>query len=88
MPPLRPHGHADAPTCGLAGARPRAHQVETPHSQSGGDAERASFAEELRPTVPLGAILRAAAAPAVIDYMSIDVEGAEEGVMATFPFDR
>ena len=37
-------------------------------------------------TVSLGSVLRAVGAPATIDYLSLDVEGAEETVMRSFPF--
>jgi FkbM family methyltransferase len=40
------------------------------------------------PTTPLGQLLDEHGAPEVIDYLSVDVEGMEEGVMATFPFER
>lgn len=39
-------------------------------------------------TVPLVEVLAEQRAPAVIDYLSIDVEGAEERVLDTFDFDR
>ena len=37
--------------------------------------------------VPFGTILRSMDAPTTIDYLSLDVEGAEDYVMASFPFD-
>ena len=39
-------------------------------------------------TRSLQEILESARAPAVIDYLSIDVEGAEHRILAAFPFDR
>ncbi|MBK1612262.1 hypothetical protein CKO44_02130 [Rubrivivax gelatinosus] len=39
-------------------------------------------------TRPLLDVLREHAAPAVIDYLSIDVEGAEERILDSFDFDR
>jgi FkbM family methyltransferase len=39
-------------------------------------------------TVPLVEVLQECRAPSVIDYLSIDVEGAEERVLDTFDFDR
>jgi len=38
--------------------------------------------------VSLGTILRRNKAPATIDYLSLDVEGMEEEVMSTFPFNE
>lgn len=38
--------------------------------------------------VSLGDILRKTKAPFTIDYLSLDVEGMEDEVMATFPFDK
>lgn len=38
--------------------------------------------------VPLSAVLDECGAPAVIDYLSIDIEGAETRVLRRFPFDR
>lgn len=40
------------------------------------------------PTVPLDRLLEEYGAPEVIDYLSLDVEGMEEEVMATFPFEQ
>lgn len=37
---------------------------------------------------PLADILQDAGAPSVIDYMSIDIEGAEDRVLLQFPFDK
>jgi len=39
-------------------------------------------------TVPLAEVLNSQNAPNVIDYMSLDVEGAETYIMRNFPFDR
>jgi Methyltransferase FkbM domain len=39
-------------------------------------------------TVPLATVLDRYQAPSVIDYWSLDVEGAESMVLAQFPFDR
>lgn len=39
-------------------------------------------------TVPLADILDRHNAPAVIDYLSLDIEGAEYDAMKDFPFDR
>jgi len=39
-------------------------------------------------TVPLVEILEQNNAPAVIDYFSLDVEGAESYIMGDFPFDK
>jgi hypothetical protein len=39
-------------------------------------------------TVPLASILDSARAPAIIDYFSFDVEGAETRILRSFPFDR
>lgn len=41
-----------------------------------------------RYTVPLAEIFERYAVPKVIDYFSLDVEGAESFVMSTFPFDK
>lgn len=41
-----------------------------------------------RMTVGLGEILRRFNAPTTIDFLSLDVEGAEELVLGTFPFDQ
>ena len=38
--------------------------------------------------IPLAALLDAFGAPRVVDYLSLDVEGHEEAVLAHFPFDR
>ena len=38
--------------------------------------------------VPLGDLLDRHAAPAVIEYLSVDLEGAETRVLRSFPFDR
>jgi len=40
------------------------------------------------PTAPLAAVLAAYKAPAVIDYFSFDVEGAETRILRNFPFSR
>lgn len=47
-----------------------------------------NFRKEKVRTVTLLEILERAAAPAVIDYFSLDVEGAESLVMKDFPFDE
>lgn len=39
------------------------------------------------PALPLSEVLKEHNIPATIDYMSLDVEGAEDRVMAGFPFD-
>lgn len=39
-------------------------------------------------TTTLGAILDSFDAPAVIDYLSLDVEGAEYAILSTFPFEK
>eukprot|EP00966_Prymnesium_polylepis_P226246 5233283-Prymnesium_polylepis.1 len=39
-------------------------------------------------TVPLGSLLDEMGAPPVMDYLSIDVEGAELSILSVFPFDR
>ena len=39
-------------------------------------------------TVSLGRLLRDFHAPAVIDYLSLDIEGAEAFVFSTFPWDE
>lgn len=44
--------------------------------------------EETRFTIALADILKKFNAPKVIDYMSLDVEGAEEYIMKEFPFDE
>jgi hypothetical protein len=44
--------------------------------------------DQLRYTVTLAHILEYFHAPSVMDYLSLDVEGAESFVMSTFPFDR
>jgi len=44
--------------------------------------------EVYTPTVPLATLLRQHAAPRVIDYLSLDVEGAEDDVLLQFPFDE
>jgi hypothetical protein len=41
-----------------------------------------------RNTVPLVEVLQERRVPSVIDYLSIDVEGAEERVLDSFDFDR
>jgi hypothetical protein len=48
------------------------------------DAARGELRE--RPTVQLGDVLRQFGAPKDIDYLSLDVEGAEELVLEGFPF--
>jgi FkbM family methyltransferase len=40
------------------------------------------------PTLPLNQILDQHGAPEIIDYFSLDVEGMEDDVMQTFPFDK
>lgn len=40
------------------------------------------------PTIPLVKILEQYKAPTTIDYLSIDVEGAETRILKNFPFDR
>ncbi|MBI2619512.1 MAG: FkbM family methyltransferase [Ignavibacteriales bacterium] len=40
------------------------------------------------PARPLVSILRSESAPQVIDYLSIDVEGAEERILCDFPFNE
>lgn len=40
------------------------------------------------PTAPLATVLDTYGAPAVIDFFSFDVEGAETRILRTFPFDR
>ena len=44
--------------------------------------------DQMRYTVPLADILDRFHAPPVIDYLSLDVEGAESLVLQGFPFDR
>jgi hypothetical protein len=44
--------------------------------------------DQLRFTVTLAHIFEYFQAPTVMDYLSLDVEGAESFVMSTFPFDR
>lgn len=39
-------------------------------------------------TDTLASILREHNAPPIIDYLSIDIEGSELGVLRTFPFDQ
>ena len=39
-------------------------------------------------TIPFSRLLAHFCVPRVIDYLSLDVEGHEESVMRTFPFDR
>jgi FkbM family methyltransferase len=39
-------------------------------------------------TTTLGAILEELHAPAIIDYLSLDVEGAEYAILSTFPFEK
>ncbi len=39
-------------------------------------------------TIPLEKLLDETGAPATIDYLSIDIEGAEERVLGDFPFER
>ena len=41
-----------------------------------------------REVLPIGTILARAAAPPVIDYLSIDIEGSELALLESFPFDR
>jgi len=54
-----------------------------------GEDPRASDHEVVRlPTRTLESILRENAAPAVIDYLSLDVEGAEERILGGFAFDE
>jgi hypothetical protein len=48
---------------------------------------RPQFAESYY-TVPLLEILQRNRAPQVIDYLSLDVEGAEHYIMQDFPFDQ
>ena len=40
------------------------------------------------PTLPINQILDQHRAPEIIDYLSLDVEGMEDDVMQTFPFDK
>lgn len=40
------------------------------------------------PTTPLSELLDAYGSPETIDYLSVDVEGMEEEVLNTFPFDK
>ena len=47
-----------------------------------------SSGAERRTTARLGNILRVSGAPKLIDYLSLDVEGMEESVMMTFPWDH
>ena len=39
-------------------------------------------------TITLGDVLDVAGAPAHVDFLSLDVEGAEFEILETFPFDR
>ena len=48
----------------------------------------AGMREERRLTVTLAAVLRHLRAPRTIDFLSLDVEGAEESVLLRFPFDE
>jgi hypothetical protein len=51
--------------------------------------EASSYGEDqTRFTVRLDEILKRFGAPSIIDYLSLDIEGAEEYVMREFPFDR
>jgi hypothetical protein len=50
--------------------------------------EQAVHEAQRRYTVTLQEVFERFHTPPVIDYMSLDVEGAEEYVMSTFPFDR
>jgi hypothetical protein len=43
---------------------------------------------EVRYTVTLEEVLRKFEAPSHIDYLSLDVEGAEEFILQNFPFDK
>ena len=49
---------------------------------------KANASTEKRFTVPLQEILERAHAPSMIDYLSLDVEGAEEYIMSSFPFHK
>ena len=62
--------------------------VEIPyHGQPATDEDRTDNLITL-PTKTLEQILDQINAPDVIDYLSIDVEGAEERILGRFPFDR
>jgi FkbM family methyltransferase len=55
-----------------------------------GDCDNTDLLNQERTQVvarPLADILRSAGAPHVIDYMSIDIEGAEDRALLEFPFD-
>jgi hypothetical protein len=67
-----------APKGGIVGAN-----FDNSKKTTGGGGE-----DQLRYTVTLEHILDRFRAPSVMDYLSLDVEGAETYVMASFPFDR
>ena len=50
--------------------------------------ENKELIEESRYTVALAEIFDTFGAPSVIDYLSLDVEGAEDLIMTPFPFDK
>ena len=43
---------------------------------------------QIRPTVPLASIMAARGSPHVIDYLSLDLEGAEDAALLDFPFNN
>lgn len=57
-------------------------------STEAGDISNSSFASDAsqRLAVPFATLLRSREEPTTIDYLSLDVEGSEAKVMATFPF--
>jgi len=68
----------------LSGQGPYSGQSTVTH----GDYSSARGGRVSLKSTPLSAILEQANAPQVIDYLSLDVEGMEEQVISTFPFDN
>jgi Methyltransferase FkbM domain len=77
--------HKPAPQGGLVG--PDFDNADTP-SRSQGEGNDNSDEDQMRYTVTLRDILERFRAPSVIDYFSLDIEGAETFVMESFPFDQ
>jgi Methyltransferase FkbM domain len=77
--------HKPAPQGGLVG--PEFDNVDLP-SPSDRKRNEENDDNEMRYTVTLRDILERFHAPSVIDYFSLDIEGAETFVMESFPFDQ
>jgi hypothetical protein len=77
--------HKPAPQGGLVG--PEFDNVD-PSPSFNGKRNVGNDEDQMRYTVTLRDILERFHAPAVIDYFSLDIEGAETFVMEAFPFDQ